>query len=93
MSITREVTAANEIENQPTPCHICLSYDHHVERCPSLPAMRETLEGRANFVEQYKVPPFRNNNNNNGHGNTYNPIWRTHPNLSWRQNQGLNKSN
>ena len=51
MFIKREVNAANDVENQPTPCHICLSYDHHVERCPSLLAMRETLEGQANFVE------------------------------------------
>ena len=34
MSFKREVNAANEVENQPTPCHICSSYDHHVERCP-----------------------------------------------------------
>ena len=51
MSIKREVNAANKVENQPAPCHICLSYDHHVERCPSLLTIRETLEGQANFVE------------------------------------------
>ena len=44
MSLKREVNATSEVENQPTPCHICLSYDHHVERCPSLPAMREKLQ-------------------------------------------------
>ena len=44
ISIKRDVNATNEVENQPTPCHICLSYDHHVERC-SIPTMRETLEG------------------------------------------------
>ena len=27
MSTKREVNVANEIENQPTPCQICLSYD------------------------------------------------------------------
>ena len=78
MSIKREVNAANKVKNQPTPCHICLSYDHHVERCDSLPTKRETIEEQANFVEQYKAPPFRNNNNN-GYGNTYNPIGRTIP--------------
>ena len=81
MYIKREVNVANEVENQPTPFYICLSYDHHVEQCPLLPAMRETLEGQANFVEQYKAPTFRNNDNN-GYGNTYNPNWRNHPNLS-----------
>ena len=55
--------------------------------------MRETLEGQAKFVEQFKAPPFRNNNNNNGYGNTYNPNWNNLPNLSWRQNQGLNQRN
>ena len=33
------------------------------------------------------------NNNNNGYGNTYNANWKNHPNLSWRQNQGLNQNN
>ena len=63
-----------------------------MKRFPFLPTMRETLEGQANFVEQYKAPPFRNNNNND-YGNIYNPIWKNHPNLSWRQNQQLNQSN
>ena len=62
----------------------------HVERYPFLPAMRETLEGQTNFVEQYKAPPFRNNN---GYGNTYNPNWNNHPNLSLKQNQCLNQNN
>ena len=81
MSIKREVNATNEVENQPIPCHICLSYDHHVKRCPSLVAMKETLDSQANFVEQYKAPPFRNNNNKS-YGNTYNLNWKNHPNLS-----------
>ena len=52
----------------------------------------KTLEGQANFVEQYKDQSFRNNNNN-GYWNTYNPCWRNHPNLSWKQNQEPNQSN
>ena len=32
--------------------------------------MRKTLEGLANFVEQYKATPLRNNNNN-GYENKY----------------------
>ena len=80
MKIRRELNATNKVENQPTSGHICLSYDHHMERCPSFPAMRETPDGQANFFEQYKAPPFRNNNNN-GYGNTYNPNWKNHPNL------------
>ena len=78
MSIKREVNAANEVANQPTSCHICLFYGYHIERCPSLLIMRETLEGQANFVEQYKAAPFRSNNNN-GYGNTYNPHRKNHP--------------
>ena len=65
MSLKREVNTANDVENKPIPCHTFLSYDHHVERYPSLFAMRETLEGQAKFIEQYKAPPFRNNYNNN----------------------------
>ena len=38
------------------------------------------MSGHANVVGQYKPQP------NASYGNTYNPNWRNHPNLSWKPN-------
>ena len=38
------------------------------------------MSGHANVVAQYKPQP------NASYGNTYNPNWRNHPNLSWKPN-------
>ena len=46
----REVNVTNEVYMQPTLCHICLSYEKHVERCLSLPAMRETFDGKPTML-------------------------------------------
>ena len=58
------------------PCFICQSTEHLREQCPTVPAMTKILAEQANVVGQFKPPT------NASYGNTYNPNWRNHPNLS-----------
>ena len=58
------------------PCFICQSTKHVGEQCPTIPAIREMFVDQANFDGQYKPPT------NAPYGNTYNPGWRNHPNIS-----------
>ncbi|RVW98922.1 hypothetical protein CK203_033773 [Vitis vinifera] len=60
------------------PCSICQSYEHLVEKCPTIPIVREMSGDQANFIGQFKP------NNNASYGNTYNSNWRNHPNFSWK---------
>ena len=60
------------------PCFICQSTEHLGERCPTILAMRDMLVEQANVVGQFKP------STNASYGNTYNPNWRNHPNLSWK---------
>ena len=60
------------------PCFICQSTEHHGEQCPTVPTMREMLAEQDNAVGQFKPPTKA------PYGNTYNPNWRNHPNLSWK---------
>ena len=39
----QEVQAISQTPLQPMPCSICLSYEHLVDECPTLPAVREML--------------------------------------------------
>ncbi|RVW18721.1 hypothetical protein CK203_098139 [Vitis vinifera] len=59
------------------PCSICQSYEHLVEECPTIPAVREMFGDQANVIGQFKP------NNNASYGNTYNSNWRNRPNFSW----------
>ncbi|KAL6347464.1 hypothetical protein AAG906_025709 [Vitis piasezkii] len=60
------------------PCSICQSYEHLVEECPTIPAVREMFGDQANVIGQFKP------NNNASYDNTYNSNWRNHPNFSWK---------
>ena len=60
------------------PCFICQSIEDLGEQCPTVPTMREMLTEQANVVGQFKPPT------NASYGNTYNPNWRNHPNISWK---------
>ena len=60
------------------PCFTCQSTEHQGEHCPTIPSVRDMMAKHANVVGQYKPPT------NAPYGNTYNPIWRNHPNLSWK---------
>ena len=71
-----EVRGVTEASMPNHPCFICQSTDHQGEHCPTIPSVRDMMAEHANVVGQYKPPtnaPF---------GNTYNPNWRNHPNLS-----------
>ncbi|KAL6341260.1 hypothetical protein AAG906_032378 [Vitis piasezkii] len=74
----REVQAVSETPVQVMPCSICQSYEHLVEECPTIPAVREMFGDQVNVIGQFKP------NNNASYGNTYNSNWRNHPNFSWK---------
>ena len=73
-----EVQAVAEAPLQVKPCPICQSYEHLVEECPTIPAVREMFGDQANAIGQFKA------NNNASYGNTYSSSWRNHPNFSWK---------
>ena len=62
----REVQAVVETPVQIMPSSICQSYEHLVEECPTIPAIREMFGDQANVIGQFKP------NNNASYGNTYN---------------------
>ena len=73
-----DVQAVTEIPAQAKPCINCQSTGHPEEHCPIAPSVRDLMQERANIVGQSKPPT------NTPYGNTYNPNWRNHPNLSWK---------
>ncbi|RVW34956.1 hypothetical protein CK203_098263 [Vitis vinifera] len=73
-----EVQVVAETPVQGQLCPICHSYEHLVEECPTLPAVKEMFGDQANVIRQFKP------NNNAPYGNTYNSSWRNHPNFSWK---------
>ena len=68
----QEVQAVTESHAQVKNCFNCQSIDHPGEPCPN-PHSED-----ANVVGQNKPQT------NAPYGNTYDPNWRSHPNLSWR---------
>ena len=60
------------------PCFNCRSTSHQGEHCPVAPSVRDLMMEHGNVVGQNKP------STNAPYGNTYNPNWRTHPNLSWK---------
>ena len=71
-----EVQTVTENPAQANPCINCQSTVHLEEHCPISPSVRDLMSEHANAVGQYKPQP------NAQYGNTYNPNWRNHPNLS-----------
>ena len=69
-----------EIPAQANPCINCQTTGHREEHYPIAPSVRDLMAEHANVVGQYKPQP------NSPYGNTYNPNWRNHPNLSWKPN-------
>ena len=76
----QEVQAVTENPAQANPCINCQSTVHPEEHCPIAPSVRDLMSEHANAVGQYKPQP------NAPYGNTYNPNWRNHLNLSWKPN-------
>ena len=75
-----EVQAVTENPTQANPCINCQSTVHQEEHYPIAPSLRDLMLEHGNVVGQYKPQP------NASYGNTYNPNWRNHPNLSWKPN-------
>ena len=65
---------------QANPCINFQSTVHPEEYCLIAPSVRDLMSEHANAVGQYKPQP------NAQYGNTYNPKWRNHLNLSWKSN-------
>ena len=73
-----EVRAVTEAYMPNNPCFTCQSNEHQGKYCPTATSVRDMMAEHANVVGQYKPPT------NAPYGNTYNPNWRNHPNLSWK---------
>ena len=73
-----EVQAITEPHVPLQSCFNCQSTSHQGDQCPITPSIRDLMEEQANIVDQSRhliSAPY---------GNTYNPGWRNHPNLSWK---------
>ena len=73
-----EVRAVTEASMSNQPCFICQSTEHQGEHYLTVPLVKDMMAEHANVVGQYQLPTTA------PYGNTYNPNWRNHPNLSWK---------
>ena len=73
-----EVQAVIELLASHPACFNCQSSSHLGEHCPMVPSMRDLMQEHAHALGQNKPPK------NALYGNTYNPNWRNHLNLSWK---------
>ena len=72
----QEVRAVTELHVPLQPCFTCQSTGHQGEHCPISPSERDLMVENANVVGQNRPPADAR------YGNTYNPNWKNHPNLS-----------
>ena len=73
-----EVQGVNELPVSHLSCFNCQSNSHPGEHCPVVPSVGDLMQEHAHVLAQHKPPT------NAPYGNTYNPNWRNHPNLSWK---------
>ena len=73
-----EVQAVNELPASHPAYFNCQSNSNSREHCLVVPLVRELMQEHAHVLGQNKPPT------NAPYGNTYNPNWRNHPNLSWK---------
>ena len=73
-----EVQAVLELSASQPACFNCQSSSHLGEHCPMVPSVRDLMLEHAHVLSKNKPPK------NAPYGNTYNPNWRNHPNLSWK---------
>ena len=73
-----EVQAVNELPASHLACFNCQSSSHLGEHCPIVPSVRDLMQEHAHVLGLNKPTT------NALYGNTYNPNWRNHPNLSWK---------
>ena len=78
MKNQHEVQAVNELFASHPACFNCQSNSYLGEHCPVVPSVRDLMQEHAHVLGQHKPPT------NAPYGNTYNPSWRNHPNLSWK---------
>ncbi|XP_050125739.1 uncharacterized protein LOC126603005 [Malus sylvestris] len=69
----------------PEVCSICAVPGHATVGCPYSVDFPEFVQEQANMVNAYRRP------GNDPYSNTYNQGWRNHPNLSWVNNQNIQK--
>ena len=74
----QEVRAVTEILVPLQPCFTCQSTGHQGEHCPISPSVRDLMAEHSNVVGKNRPPSDAQ------YGNTYNPNWKNHPNLSWK---------
>ena len=73
-----EVQTVTELPVPLQSCFNCQSTSHQRDQCPIAPSIGDLMQEQANIVDQSRhsiSAPY---------GNTYNPNWRNHPNLSWK---------
>ena len=73
-----EMQEVNELPESQPACFYCQSNSHPGEHCPVVPSVRDLMQEHAHVLGKNKPPT------NAPYGNTYNPNWRNHPNLSWK---------
>ena len=73
-----EVQGVNEFPASHPSCFNCQSNSHLVEHCTVTPSVGDLMQEHAHALGQYKSPTSA------PYGNTYNPSWRNHLNLSWK---------
>src|SRR3954470_19903580 len=73
LTMSKPVEPVLSIQNE--VCNICASPIHCTPQCPTYQTYPDQFPEQANVM--YDNTKF---------GNTYNPNWRNHPNLSWRPN-------
>ena len=73
-----EVRTVTEASISNLPCFNCQSTRHQGEHCPISTSVRDLMAENANVVGQNRLPVEAR------YGNTYNPNWKNHPNLSWK---------
>ena len=74
----QEVRAVTEIPVPLQPCFTCQSTGHQGEHCLISLSLRDLMAEHANVVGQNRPPSDAQ------YGNTYNPNWKNHLNLSWK---------
>jgi hypothetical protein len=91
-ALTKKVDALiiSKSINTANPFHvdcfsICVSPMHLAQTCPSFPTFVESPMEQVNAFNNYRKQ------SNGSFSETYNPGWRNHPNLSWKQNQQMNQ--
>ena len=73
-----EVQAVIELPASHPACFNCQSSSHLGEHCPMVLSVRDLMQEHAHVLGKINPPT------NSPYGNTYNPNWRNHPNISWK---------